>query len=137
MNRNKFRFQPKLYKSPVIRFLILLLGALAMLLGLIGIFVPLLPTTPFLLLASWCFVRASEKLNRKLLTNRYLGPYITNYQSRHGITLKNKIYSLVFLWLTLISSAVLSPPWWWLWLMLASIGAGVTYHIVSFKTLKE
>lgn len=129
--------QPAPEKNPVVRIFLLLAGSLSALLGITGIFVPLLPTTPFLLLASWCFVRSSDKMNKRLMSNRFFGPYILNYRERKGITLRNKIYSLAFLWITLITSFIASPAWWWLWLMLAGIGAGVSYHVISFKTLKD
>lgn len=128
--------QPVPDKNPFIRMSLLIAGSFSALLGIAGIFIPLLPTTPFLLLASWCFARSSDKLNRKLMTNRYFGPYISNYRERRGITLRNKIYSLIFLWATLLSSLIVSPAWWWLWLLLTAVGVGVSYHVISFKTLK-
>lgn len=126
----------KKQKSPVVRVLLLILGIIASVLGFAGIFIPLLPTTPFLLLASWCFVRSSDKLNQKLMGNRYLGPYLSNYKSGHGITYRNKVYSLLFLWITLSVSFAISPPYWWLRLGLLSIGIAVSIHILKFKTLK-
>lgn len=126
----------KKQKSPVVRFLLLTLGIVASFLGFAGIFIPLLPTTPFLLLASWCFVRSSDKFNQKLMGNRFLGPYLSNYKAGHGITRRNKIYSLLFLWITLSVSFILSPPYWWLRLGLLTIGIAVSIHILKFKTLK-
>jgi len=132
----KFNTTKKQY-SPIVRVLLMVSGILAALLGFVGIFVPLLPTTPFLLLASWCFVRSSDRMNRLLLHNRYLGPYIRNYKSGRGITFRNKLYSLAFLWITLSTSFIFGPPYWWLRVGLALIGTIVTVHILRFKTLKE
>jgi hypothetical protein len=123
--------------SPIVRALLMASGILSALLGFIGIFVPLLPTTPFLLLASWCFVRSSDRMNRLLLHNRYLGPYIRNYKSGRGITFRNKIYSLAFLWITLSTSFIFAPPYWWLRVGLIFIGTAVTIHILRFRTLKK
>jgi len=119
------------------RILLMTLGVISMILGLIGIVVPLLPTTPFLLLSSWCFVRSSEKFSRLLYSNSVLGPYLLNYQAGHGITLKNKIYSLVFMWIFLGISAAVGRQLIWLPYLLLFIGAGVSYHILRFKTLKD
>ncbi len=132
----KFNTTKKQY-SPIVRVLLMVSGILAALLGFVGIFVPLLPTTPFLLLASWCFVRSSDRMNRLLLHNRYLGPYIRNYKSGRGITFRNKLYSLAFLWITLSTSFIFGPPYWWLRVGLIFIGIAVTVHILRFKTLKE
>lgn len=134
---NYNNIEKKSLKNPVVRLLLLILGIIAALLGFTGIFIPLLPTTPFLLLASWCFVRSSDRMNRLLLHNRYLGPYIRNYKSGNGITLRNKIYSLGFLWITLSTSVIFGPPYYWLWIGLVLIGIAVTFHILKFKTLKD
>ncbi|MHC1778544.1 MAG: YbaN family protein [Lentimicrobium sp.] len=124
-------------RNPFVRSLLLVSGFIAVILGFTGIFVPLLPTTPFLLLASWCFVRSSERMNQRLMHNRYLGPYISNYKSGHGITRRNKVYSLAFLWITLSISFIFGPPYWWLRLGLIFIGTVVTVHILRFKTLRD
>ena len=129
--------KPAQNKNPITRILLLIAGILATLIGFAGIFIPLLPTTPFLLLASWCFVRSSDKLDRILKENRFLGPYLRNYREKKGITKRNKIYSLVFLWLSLMVSFYFSPDWWWLWIILIAVGVGVSYHIISFTTLKD
>jgi len=129
-------------KHPFYRFVLLIAGIIAASLGFAGIFVPLLPTTPFLLLASWCFVRSSRKANQWLLNNRFLGPYIENYKSGHGITLRNKIYSLAFLWVTIITSLLFSsglfPSFiWYFRIGLFALGTIVTIHILRFNTLDE
>ena len=121
----------------IVRILLLGLGTLSATLGFIGIFVPLLPTTPFLLLSSWCFVRSSEKMNQRLMQNKFLGPYISNYKSKLGITKRNKIYSLLFLYITLSISFIFGPDYWWLRLGLIFIGVAVSVHILRFKTLPK
>ena len=74
------------------------LGVLAVLLGILCIFLPLLPTTPFLLLASACFARGSVRLHRWLIGHRVFGKYIANFEAGHGIPLKGKIVATVMLW---------------------------------------
>ena len=123
--------------SKIVRILLQVSGLLSATLGVIGIFVPLLPTTPFLLLSSWCFVRSSEKMNQRLMNNKYLGPYISNYKSKRGISKRNKIYSLLFLYVTLSTSFIFSPNYWWLRLGLIFIGVAVSVHVLRFKTLPK
>ncbi len=77
-------------------------GVLAVLLGILGIFLPLLPTTPFLLLASWCFARGSNRLHRWLLTHPVFGDYLRNFEAGRGIPLKAKILATVMLWGSLL-----------------------------------
>ncbi len=77
-------------------------GVLALLLGILGLFLPLLPTTPFLLLASWCFARGSERLHRWLLSHRVFGEYLRNFEAGRGIPLKAKILATVMLWASLL-----------------------------------
>lgn len=79
-----------------------LVGALAVLLGILGLFLPLLPTTPFLLLASWCFARGSDRLHRWLLSHRVFGEYLRNFEAGRGIPLKAKILATVMLWTSLL-----------------------------------
>jgi len=73
-------------------------GVLAVLLGILGIFLPLLPTTPFLLLASACFARGSVRLHRWLLSHPVFGVYLANFEAGHGIPLRAKIIATVMLW---------------------------------------
>jgi len=77
-------------------------GVLALLLGILGLFLPLLPTTPFLLLASWCFARGSERLHRWLLSHRVFGAYLRNFEAGRGIPLKAKILATAMLWGSLL-----------------------------------
>jgi uncharacterized membrane protein YbaN (DUF454 family) len=111
-------------------------GTVCVALGVLGIVLPLLPATPFLLLASACYVRGSERLNRRLMGNKYLGPYITNIKERRGMPLRAKVYTLLLLWPSVLFSAyrLNSLP---LFLLLVACGAIGTTVVLSLKTLKE
>ena len=118
--------------------LLVILGALALLLGLVGIFVPLLPTTPFLLLAAALWVRSSPKLYGWLLAHRRLGPYIRNFRANRAIPPHAKILSVTLLWGTLLYCIFfVVEEWWWAQLALFAVAVGVTWHILSFATLRK
>ena len=78
-------------KATVLRALYLVAGIICVLLGLIGVVLPLLPTTPFLLVAAFCFSRSSERLHQSLLNNRFFGKIITDWENDGVIPLKAKI----------------------------------------------
>ncbi len=111
-------------------------GTLFVGLGVVGIFVPILPTTPFLLLAAFCYGRSSQRFLRWLLTNRWFGDYIRNYREGKGLPLREKILTLTALWLTIGVSIVYVASQWWLRLALAAIALGVTIHLLRIKTAR-
>ncbi len=114
-------------------------GVLFVGLGVIGAFVPVLPTTPFLLLAAACFVRSSERMHRWLHQNRVFGEYLRRYRDGEGIPLASKIWTLALLWATLGGSAFVAVParLWWVRLFLLAVGLGVTIHILRIKTRRD
>ena len=111
-------------------------GSLSVALGVVGMFLPLLPTTPFLLLAAVCFARSSPRLYRWLLTNRWFGAYIRNYREGRGMTRSHKTAVLLLLWLTIGSSAVFAVDLWWVRLLLLGIAVGVTLHVLKIRTFR-
>lgn len=123
-------------KGPL-RILLFVLGSLCVALGVLGMFLPVLPTTPFLLLAAICFARSSEKSYHWLMTNRWCGKYISNYREGRGIPLKQKIITIFFLWVTIGSTAWFAISQWWLRWVLLGIAASVTIHLVKMKTNKS
>ncbi|HOT75635.1 MAG TPA: YbaN family protein [Candidatus Wallbacteria bacterium] len=120
---------------PIKKYLLITAGLISTALAVIGIFLPLLPTTPFLLLAAACFVRSSDSLYHRLMTHRIFGEYIKNYTERRAIALKTKITALAFLWLTISYSAFFVIKIFYVKLALLVIAACVTWHILSFKTI--
>jgi len=119
------------------KYLYVALASLCVVCGIIGIFVPLLPTTPFLLLATILYMRSSSRLLKWLLNNRYLGPYIKDYFSRKGIPLRMKVRSILILWVTLGLSAAYATDKLWVRIILAGIGTGVTVHLLIKKTRED
>ena len=110
-------------------------GTLFLTLGIIGIFIPLLPTTPFLLLAAACYIRGSKKFYDWLIKNRWLGGYIINYQDGKGVPFKVKIITITVLWLTIIMSIILLLSNLIIQIILFIILIGVTIHVIKIKTL--
>lgn len=110
---------------------------LSVILGIIGIFVPLLPTTPFLLLAAACFFRSSDFLYNKLITNRFLGFYIQNYRENKAIPIKLKLFSISFLWITILYSICFVINNIFVRFILAIIAILVSWHILSLRTIKR
>lgn len=116
------------------KYLLILLGTVSLTLGVIGVFLPVLPTTPFLLLASFCYVRSSKKLYDWLINHRIFGSYIYCYMVYRAVPKKTKIGALIFLWSTLILSAVLVPSFH-VRIFLLLVGIAVTIHLAILKTL--
>jgi uncharacterized protein len=126
---------PQQASKPLIRALLIAVGALSLGLGVLGIFMPLLPTTPFLLLAAACFIRSSSRLYTWLITHPWFGDYIYYYQRYRAISLHVKVSSLVMLWLTIGYSVIWAIESWGVRALLIAIAVGVTTHLVRLKTL--
>jgi len=118
----------------VVKSLLLAFGTMSLILGVVGIFLPLLPTTPFLLLSAFCYARSSERLHTWLMTNPWFGSYLKNYHEGRGIPRRQKYYILAFLWVTIAYSALFVVPLLWLRILLGLIALAVTVHLVMLKS---
>ena len=118
------------------RYVYIALGITFIILGVIGIMLPLLPTTPFLLLASALFIKSSEKLYSWLLNQRMLGPYLKNFMEKRAIPLRAKITSIALMWAAIIYSIILTA-YTALHIILIITASGVTAYILSFRTLNN
>ena len=117
------------------KILLLILGFVSLTLGVVGIFIPLLPTTPLLLLAAWCFFRSSTKIYNKLIESKHLGTYIRNFRENKIIPIRTKIFTISLLWLSLIYCIFfVVTEKLWLQVILAIILISVTIHILSYKS---
>jgi uncharacterized membrane protein YbaN (DUF454 family) len=120
---------------PLHKGLLISVGVLSVGLATVGIFLPLLPTTPFLLLAAACFIRSSDRLYLWLITHKWFGPYIKNYREHKAITKRAKVAILLLLWGTLGYTAIGVISALAARVLLLLIGVGVTLHVLSLKTL--
>lgn len=121
----------------LIKAFLIIIGSTSLLLGIMGLFLPILPTTPFLLLSAFCFSKSSDNLYRKLLGNKYFGSYIRDYQEGKGIPKRVKTFALITLWTAigfsiffLIDSILFKS-------LLIIVATAVTIHILSVKTKKD
>ncbi len=128
----------KVKKRRLIRALLMVAGTICLALGAIGIFLPILPTTPFLLLAAACYMRSSERLHKWLIDNRWFGEYIKNYQSGRGIPLKTKILALSIMWVAILYSTLFVVDEILIaQIVLLLIAAGVSVHLIKIPTFKK
>ncbi|MBS8264264.1 DUF454 domain-containing protein [Mesobacillus boroniphilus] len=118
-----------------VKVFLIIIGTLSITLGVIGIVVPLLPTTPLILLGAACYVKASDKLYRRLIRNKWLGGYIRDFREKNGITLKNKVLSLSLMWVSILVTILFLGINFWLAGVLIVIAVTVSAYILSFDTI--
>jgi uncharacterized membrane protein YbaN (DUF454 family) len=118
------------------RQLLLVAGTLSLAIGIVGIVVPLLPTTPFLLLAAGCYLRSSQRFYNWLMGNRFFGNYIRNYIEGKGIPVKVKLFIIILLWVTIgISIWLVAKPL--VTIILLIVAVGVTLHIIFIRVRRK
>ncbi len=113
---------------------LIFIGTLSVSLGVLGMFLPLLPTTVFLLLGAYCYSHSSERFHTWLLNNPWCGEYIRNYKSGRGITARQKASTIAMLWASIGFSVWYVSGALWFNLMMFAIAAGVTIHVLWLKT---
>ena len=122
----------------VARILFILTGSVSVVLAVLGMFLPVLPTTPFLLLAVFCYGRSSERAHNWLTTNRYFGDYITNYREGRGIPIRQKLVTIAILWLSISYGILFGPQYWWLQAILLTTAVSVSAFLLLWvKTKRE
>jgi len=121
----------------IVKIILIVLGTLFVIVGTVGVFVPILPTTPFLILAAACYLRSSEKMYNWLLSNRLFGRYLKNYLEKKGIPMGVKIGTILVLWITILLSAIFFIDLIYVRILLILIAIGVTIHLVWIKTYRE
>lgn len=126
----------KVVKNPILRALLFMVGWLSVALGVIGIFLPVLPTTPFLLLAAACFIRTSPKFYDWLVQHPKLAKYLIYYLEGKGIPLKGKVYTLITLWTTIIISAFILLDSQIVRVILPTVALLVSIYIMRQPTLE-
>ncbi len=134
MKEQKPTFGKKL--TPIQRYLFMAAGTVALGLGILGIPLPLLPTTPFLLLSAYCYARSSKRFYYWLINHKVLGKHIHNYWEHRGITHGVKVGAISFLWISMTLTAIFAMESLWMRLLLLVVAIAVTIHIAVIKTIK-
>ncbi len=116
------------------RIILIFVGTLALGLGILGIFLPLLPTTPFLLLAAACYARSSPRFYHWLIHHHWLGGYIRDYRENHAMKFGTKVTAITVMWLGMGVSIILVDPLW-LKVILGVIAVAVTVHLLRLRTI--
>jgi len=117
------------------KWLLLSAGILAVGLGVVGVFVPLLPTTPFLLLAAACFARSSDRHYEWLLNHRWMGAYVRNYREHRATTRRVKVVTMALLWGSIGYAVVAVADGWVVRVLLLTVAVGVTIHVLSLRVV--
>ncbi|WP_133010431.1 YbaN family protein [Marinomonas flavescens] len=114
----------------------IILGWLSLITGIIGIFLPLLPTTPLVLLAAWCFSKSSVRFHQWLIGHKYFGPIISDWQSSDGIPKRTRNRAIIFMWLGMGISMIIVGRFW-ATISLITIGAAVSTYLLRMPTRSE
>ena len=118
------------------RIVLIIVGILSLALGIIGIFLPILPTVPFIVLAAACFSRGSKRMHDWLVRMPFAGKVIDDYEKGHGVSWKSKATALLMLWGGMTISTIALKPSLWVVLLLASVAIGSTIIIVRLPKQK-
>lgn len=123
--------------NKIIKSTLILLGSISVALGVLGIFLPILPTTPFLLLGAACYLKTSSKLYNWLINHKLLGKYVKSYYEGKGIPRATKVWAIILLWISISYSTffIIYKPF--VRVVLLIVASCVTYHILSQDTLKK
>jgi uncharacterized membrane protein YbaN (DUF454 family) len=125
-------------RQKIVRALFFVAGTVSLAIGTIGIVLPILPTTPLLLLALACYCRSSKRMTKWVLTNKYFGSYIRRYKEGKGIPIKTKIITIAILWITISYSAFfIVNNWCIVQLILFAIATAVSTHIIRLPTYRQ
>jgi uncharacterized membrane protein YbaN (DUF454 family) len=127
----------KINSNPLVRWILLTSGTILLSIGILGMFLPLLPTTIFFILAAWCYARSSERFYHWLHHNKFFGKYLSNYRRGNGMTIMSKTVSLLILWAGIGYSVIFATSILYIQILLLAIAIGVSWHLLSIKTMKE
>ena len=118
------------------KYVLIFIGSISLALGIIGVVIPVLPTTPFLLLSSFCYIHSSKGLYNWLINHKVFGEYIYNYITYRAVKRSTKIGALIFLWVSLMISMLIVQSLH-LRIFLLAVGIGVSIHLFTLKTLSN
>lgn len=121
-------------KSAFLRWVLISCGWIFIVCGMIGIFLPIVPTVPFLLLAAACFAKSSERFHRWLMEHNHLGPLLHDYLKGAGIPLRAKLMAISMVWVSFPTSVVLFAEALWLKALLIAAAVAVSIYLLFLPT---
>jgi len=133
MNKPEGRCKPSSLKKAIF----VVAGTISLGLGAVGVFLPVLPTTPFLLLSAACYYKGSERMHRWLLNNKLFGSYIRNCKEGKGISQAGKVFTIFLLWTTICFSALFIVNNHIVQVVLFAIAIAVTIHVITLPTFRK
>ncbi|MBN1895912.1 YbaN family protein [bacterium] len=122
--------------DPVRRGFLIAAGTLSLAVGVIALLIPVVPTTPFLLVAAACYIRSSQRFYSWLINHRWLGPPVRAYREEKGMTLWNKILTIATFWIANLVTALFIAKVLWLRIFLFAFASFMTWHVARLKTLR-
>ena len=123
-------------KNRLVRSLFFIAGTITLVLGAVGVVLPILPTTPFLLISLACYLKSSERMTHWMLNNKYFGTYIRNYKEGKGIPMKTKLFAISILWITIAFSGIVLVPIFVVQIILFIVATAVTVHLIRLPTYR-
>ena len=129
--------EPAITRNKILRATFLTCGFLFTFFAFLGVLLPVVPTTPFLIVAAACFYRSSGRFYNMIMYNRYFGHYLQDYRSGKGIPLRVKIMALVFLWISTLVSVFIFIPYLWLEILVIAVDVAITVHLYLVRTKQE
>jgi len=120
-----------------IKILLIIAGTFFVGIGIVGIFIPILPTTPFLLISAALYAKSSKRFYGWILKNKIFGRYIKNYREGRGISLGLKTIVISLLWVTIICSLIFIVDVLWLKILMVIIAIGVSIHVIRIKPVDK
>lgn len=123
--------------APVLRHVVLAFGWLFFGMGVVGMFVPVWPTTPFMLLAAACFMRSSERLHEWLVNHPKYGAHTRDYFEGRGLRVRTKVIAISTMWASILLSAALFVPHAEIDILLVLIAAGVSVYLIRQPTISD
>ena len=124
-------------KSDLLRWILICVGWISIVSGVIGLFLPLLPSVPFLLLAVFCFSRSSVRFHNWLVEHRHFGPMLRDYLKHGGIPLRAKIIAIGMIWISFPVSVAFLIENFWIKVLLIAIAAAVTLYLLALPTVTK
>ena len=113
------------------------IGSTALVLGAVGLFLPLLPTTPFWLLTAWCYLHSSPELYKRAMENPHFSRYIREYMEERALSMRTKVTALSTMWISITLTSIFLTDNTWVRISLLLISICVTIHLLRFPTAKK